>query len=182
MTENKQPGEQGKGMRGWVNCKDEKPAQEKECFFDGGELPPAWGRFRTIGKFDYVVVMESSGEEELYPYSDYERWLDETSAKGYQQSPQSSNEYRKALEEIKGIDPSSYINNHYDAFNAVQNIVSEALSHQPGEVKEPTIDSIRVSAAKDRLQNEELKREVAELRKLLAECNQRDMRRITEGL
>jgi len=37
-----------------------------------------WGRFRTIGKFDYVVVMESSGEEELHIYFEFERWLDES--------------------------------------------------------------------------------------------------------
>ena len=63
----------------WIDIKTgRKPEQGQEIFLDGGEEPPSWGRFKTIGKFHYIVTIDSSGEEELDDYNSYERWLDES--------------------------------------------------------------------------------------------------------
>src|SRR5688572_3269383 len=63
------------GMRGWISLTDRKPEQEKEVLFMGEEIPPVFGRLRTIGKFSYVVTIDSSGEEELESADVYIHWL-----------------------------------------------------------------------------------------------------------
>lgn len=62
----------------WIDIESGKrPPQEEQVFWDGGEGPPAWGRYRKDKRFEYVVLIDSSGEEELYSISEYTRWLDE---------------------------------------------------------------------------------------------------------
>jgi hypothetical protein len=55
------------------------PPEGKEVLFDGDELtPPIWGYIRKRGEFYYLVVHDSSGEEELIDPLDYTQWLDES--------------------------------------------------------------------------------------------------------
>lgn len=102
-----------------------KPEQEQEIFLDGGEDPPAWGRFRTKGKFDYIVTIDSSGEENLNLYTDYVRWLDEFPSSPSTREGAKSKELVEALEKIAELllgEPSE--ENVSDAFIAA----NEALS------------------------------------------------------
>lgn len=77
----------------YVEVKDRKPSQEQEVFWDGGEAPPSWGRFRTIGKFDYVVTLDSSGEEDLNSIGDYVAWFEP-----YTPSPISGHPHEQILQ------------------------------------------------------------------------------------
>ncbi len=73
------------------------------------------------------------------------------------------------------------LDNHYQRLFPIYrlNIPPEELEWLD---ESPTIDSIRVQAAKDRHQRDQALKQVETLTRLLKECNERDLPRVVEGL
>lgn len=68
----------------WIEIKEGDnstlPKEGEEYLFDGSETEqaPVYARVKYNGKHPCLVVLDSSGEEEYYPISDYYRWLDQS--------------------------------------------------------------------------------------------------------
>ena len=65
---------------GRVKLTDRKPPEGKEVLFfsNGDEERPCYGVYKKEKGFDYVIILDSSGEEDYYNLSDYSEWLDES--------------------------------------------------------------------------------------------------------
>ena len=61
----------------WVKCVDKEPEPGVEILFIDHDRCPIFGRFSIVGKFKYVITLDSSGEEDYQLYSTFEEYLDE---------------------------------------------------------------------------------------------------------